>query len=121
VATVDVVFVTEAEMRVDGDGVQVSPRVPVLETEQARAMRWGLVSMEEFCGRALSECDRVGRATRTCQVTVSEDTGMSETSGGRARGSGGAGQDCYGRGRGNAREKHRRRNRTLRGAAMGTK
>jgi hypothetical protein len=38
VATVDEVAVKEAETRVDRGGVQVSPRVPALETEQACAM-----------------------------------------------------------------------------------
>jgi hypothetical protein len=56
VATVDEVAVREAEIRVDG--VQVSPCVPVQETEQACAMRWGVAGVEELCGRVLSECMR---------------------------------------------------------------
>jgi hypothetical protein len=56
VATVDEVAVGEAEIWGDRDGVQVSPRVPALETEQARAMRWGVAGSEEFCSRALSQC-----------------------------------------------------------------
>jgi hypothetical protein len=39
VVTVDEVAVKEAEILVNWDGVQVSPRVPALETEQAREMR----------------------------------------------------------------------------------
>jgi hypothetical protein len=32
--------------------------VPALETERARAMRWGVADSEEFCSRALSQCLR---------------------------------------------------------------
>jgi hypothetical protein len=39
VAAVDEVAVGEAAMGVDWDGVQVSPCMPALETEQACAMR----------------------------------------------------------------------------------
>jgi hypothetical protein len=60
VATVDEVAIREAEIRGDWDGVQVSPRVPALDTEQARGMRWGVTSVEDFCSRALSECVRNG-------------------------------------------------------------
>jgi hypothetical protein len=60
VATVDEVAVGEAEIRGDRDGFQVSPSVPALETEQVRAMRWGVAGSEEFCGRALSQCLRKG-------------------------------------------------------------
>jgi hypothetical protein len=56
VATVDEVAIGEAEIRGDRDGVQVKPSVPALETEQARAMRWGVASVEEFCGGAMSQC-----------------------------------------------------------------
>jgi hypothetical protein len=56
VATVDEVAIGEAEIRGDRDGFQVSASVPALETEQARAMRWGVASVEEFCSRALSHC-----------------------------------------------------------------
>jgi hypothetical protein len=59
-ATVDEVAVGEAEIRGDRDGVQVGPPVPALETEQARAMRWGVAGLEEFCSRALSQCLRKG-------------------------------------------------------------
>jgi hypothetical protein len=52
------VAVGEAEIRVDRDGVQVSPCVPALETEQACAMRRGVASVEELCSRALSGCVR---------------------------------------------------------------
>jgi hypothetical protein len=38
VATVDEVAIGEAGLRIDRDGVQVSPCVPALETEQACAM-----------------------------------------------------------------------------------
>jgi hypothetical protein len=77
VATVVEVAVGEADIRVDEDGVQVSPCLPALETEQACVMRWGVA------------CDRVGRATRTSRVILSADTEMSEGSGSRARGSAG--------------------------------
>jgi hypothetical protein len=43
-------------VRVDRDGVQESPRVPALETEQACAMRLEIPSVKEFCGGALIEC-----------------------------------------------------------------
>jgi hypothetical protein len=62
VATIDEVAVGEAEIRSDRDDVQVSPSVPALETEQARAMRWGVAGSEEFCSRALSQCLRKGGA-----------------------------------------------------------
>jgi hypothetical protein len=55
VATVDEVAIREAGIWGDWDGVQVSPSVSALETEQARTMRWGVASVEEFCGRALSQ------------------------------------------------------------------
>jgi hypothetical protein len=58
VATVDEVAVGEAEMLVHG--VQVIPCVPALEAQQACAMRWGVASVEEFCGGALIECVRKG-------------------------------------------------------------
>jgi hypothetical protein len=58
VATVYVVAVGEAEIRGDRYGVQVSPSVAALETEQVRAMRCGVASSEEFCSRALSQCLR---------------------------------------------------------------
>jgi hypothetical protein len=90
VAFIDEVAVGEAEIRSDRDGVQVSPSVPALETEQARVMRWGVAGSEEFCSRALSQCLHKGRTrARACRVTVSAGTGMSERSGGRARGSAG--------------------------------
>jgi hypothetical protein len=77
VATVDEVTVGEAEIRGDRDGVQVSPRVPALETEQARTMPWGFAGSEEFCSRALSQCLRKGGTpARTCRVTASAGTGM---------------------------------------------
>jgi hypothetical protein len=38
VATITAVAVREAEVQVDRDGVQVNPRVPELETEQACVM-----------------------------------------------------------------------------------
>jgi hypothetical protein len=60
VATVDEVAVREVEMRVCRDGIQVSPSLPALEAEQACAMRWGVASVEECCGRALIECVRTG-------------------------------------------------------------
>jgi hypothetical protein len=60
VATVDEVAVREAQICGDRDGVQVSPSVPALETERTRAMRWGVASVEEFCGRALSQYVRKG-------------------------------------------------------------
>jgi hypothetical protein len=60
VATVDEVAVGEAEIRVDRDGVQVSPRVPALETEHACAMCRRVASVEEFCSGALIECVRKG-------------------------------------------------------------
>jgi hypothetical protein len=47
VAAVDEVAITEAEIRGDRDGVQVSPVVTALETEQARAIRWGVARLEE--------------------------------------------------------------------------
>jgi hypothetical protein len=55
-ATIDEVAIGEAEVRVDRDGVQVSPRVPALETEQPCVMRLGVPSVEEFCGGALIKC-----------------------------------------------------------------
>jgi hypothetical protein len=60
VAIVDDNDVGEAEIRVDRDGVQVSPSVLALEAEHAWAMRWGVASVEAFCGRALIECVRKG-------------------------------------------------------------
>jgi hypothetical protein len=50
----------EAETRVDRDGVQVNPCVPALETEHVCTMRWGVASVEAFCGRALIKCVRKG-------------------------------------------------------------
>jgi hypothetical protein len=47
VETVDEVAVREAEIRVDWDSVQVNPCGPVLVTEQACAMRWGVAGVEE--------------------------------------------------------------------------
>jgi hypothetical protein len=70
VTTVDEVAIREAEIRVDLDGVQVSPPVPALETEQARAMRWGVASMEELCNRALSECVKQGGTRVTGYHTI---------------------------------------------------
>jgi hypothetical protein len=61
VATVDEVAVGKTEIHGDPDGVQVSPRVPALETEQARTMRRGVAGSKEFCSRALSQCLRKGR------------------------------------------------------------
>jgi hypothetical protein len=90
VATVDEVAIIEAEIRVDRDSVQVVPHMPVLETEQAYARRWGVPSLQKFCGRALIEFVRKGGTlTCTCQMTVSADNGMSEGSGGNATGSSG--------------------------------
>jgi hypothetical protein len=64
VATVDEVAVGEAEIRVDRDGVQVSPSVTALETEQTCAMRWGVAGLEEFCSRAL--CQRLQKSGARC-------------------------------------------------------
>jgi hypothetical protein len=84
VATVDEITVKEAEIRVHWDGVQVSPRMPALETEQARVMRWGVASVEEFCSRALSECVRQAGTLDPDLLgdsgTVSAGSGMSEGS-----------------------------------------
>jgi hypothetical protein len=75
VATVDEVAVGETEIRGDRDGVQVSPSMPALETEQARATRWGVAGSEEFCSRALSQCLRKRRThcpdLSVCQLTCS--------------------------------------------------
>jgi hypothetical protein len=54
-ATVDEVAIGEPQIRVDRDGVQVSPHVPALETEQACAMRLEVPRVEYFCGGALIE------------------------------------------------------------------
>jgi hypothetical protein len=56
----DEVAIGEAEIRGDRDGVQVGPRVPALETEQARVMRWGVAGLEEFRSRTLSQFLRKG-------------------------------------------------------------
>jgi hypothetical protein len=56
VATVDEVAIREAEIRIDWDGVRVSPCAPALETGQSCAMRWGVKSVEEFCRGVLSDC-----------------------------------------------------------------
>jgi hypothetical protein len=74
VATVDEVGVGEPEIGGDRDGVQVSPRVPELETDPR------------------AQCDEKSQAwkssaARTCGVTASAGTGM--RSGGRAKGSAG--------------------------------
>jgi hypothetical protein len=53
VATVDEVAVGGAEIQGDRDGVQMSPCMPALETEQAHTMRQGVVGSEEFCSRTL--------------------------------------------------------------------
>jgi hypothetical protein len=49
VATDNEFAVGEAEIGGDRDGVQVSPSVTALESEQARAMQWGVAVLEEFC------------------------------------------------------------------------
>jgi hypothetical protein len=56
VATVDEVAVGHAETQAHQEGVQVSPRMHALGTEQACAMRWGVASVEKLCRRALIEC-----------------------------------------------------------------
>jgi hypothetical protein len=61
VATIDEVPIRNAEIQVDHDDAQVSPRVPALETEQLCAMQCGVLSVEEFSGRAASEFLREGR------------------------------------------------------------
>jgi hypothetical protein len=53
VATVDKVTIEEAKIRVDQDGLPVSPRVSALKAKQSCAMRRGVVSMEEFSDIAL--------------------------------------------------------------------
>jgi hypothetical protein len=58
VATVDEIAFREAEIWVDRDSVQVSLRMPALETEQLCAMRWTITSVEELCSRAPIECVR---------------------------------------------------------------
>jgi hypothetical protein len=80
-ATVDTVAVGETEMRVDRDGVQVSPCVPALKTEQACLLRWGVACVEEFCGRALTKRLQNG-ATRDLDLPLDmpTDAGMSERS-----------------------------------------
>jgi hypothetical protein len=83
-----------------------------LEAEQSHSMRWGVASVEQFCGRAMIECAReVARATRPFWVTMSADTGMraQEVDQGAQQG---AGQGGYGRG--SATETHRGRDRALR-------
>jgi hypothetical protein len=71
VATIDEVAVGEAEKWGDQDGVQVSPSVTALETEQARATRWGVAGLEEFCNRALSQRLRNGG---TCCLDLPGDS-----------------------------------------------
>jgi hypothetical protein len=63
VTTVHEVPIRIAEIQVDHDDKQVSPRVPALETERfcATSMQCGVLSVEEFSGRAASEFLREGR------------------------------------------------------------
>jgi hypothetical protein len=62
--------VGETEIRGDWDGVQVSPSVTALESEQACAMRWGVAGLEEFCSRALSQ--RLRKGGTRCQHLVGD-------------------------------------------------
>jgi hypothetical protein len=67
--------------------VSMLVHTPALEAEQECAMRWGVGSVEDFSSRALSGCERVGRATRTYRVTMSADTSITEGFDGRERAS----------------------------------
>jgi hypothetical protein len=60
VAAVDDVAVREAQIWGDRDGVQVSARMPVLQTEQSCVMRWVVASVEDFSSRAQIECLQEG-------------------------------------------------------------
>jgi hypothetical protein len=55
VGTVDEVAIKEADVQVDWDDVQVSPRVHALDSEQARTIdgksqAWNSTLFEQLCG-----------------------------------------------------------------------
>jgi hypothetical protein len=60
VADVDGATITEAEIRVDWNGVHVSPRVPELEIEQPSMLPWEVASFARLSGEALIECSQEG-------------------------------------------------------------